>query len=358
MRLETLHYLDVLQNEYELEIIEKDQQSGHIMTGLIHMHNTVYPIIHGVLVLLDNRFEIYKEFFSRLQRKVPVEAKKNTDSSYSSVESFGWQWQKWSSPYDEQLLEEVTLGYTNIDPSKCVDLPKKAKIYDLNKDENITLPKCSMIDAGCGHGLITEFFSDRCKYIIGLELSDACFVAMKRCHDKENIDIIQCDITDLSLLRKKSFDFVYSFGVLHHTIDIQKSFNNIAALVKNGGKLSVGVYYMEKSFKASLIKKYEMFIRAFISKLSNNNRFLYCELFCKYIRKPLIVAILKKMRFFYDPGGDLNYVSNWNYDFFGGHFYQRYLTHDECLQMWNNSPVIFSIIKRKFGNFINAYVEC
>lgn len=38
------------------------------------------------------------------------------------------------------------------------------------------------------------------------------------------------------------WDIVYSWGVLHHTGDMYQAFNNVASLVKQGGKLFIAIY--------------------------------------------------------------------------------------------------------------------
>jgi SAM-dependent methyltransferase len=44
------------------------------------------------------------------------------------------------------------------------------------------------------------------------------------------------------------FDIVYSIGVLQHTLDPDKSFENIKRFVKPGGKLIIWVYSFEGNF--------------------------------------------------------------------------------------------------------------
>ena len=43
-------------------------------------------------------------------------------------------------------------------------------------------------------------------------------------------------------LRKDSFDFVYSIGVLHHTPDTRASFQSVCRLLKPGGRIAIWVY--------------------------------------------------------------------------------------------------------------------
>lgn len=357
MRIETLEFLDI--KNLKIEIFEENKEIGHIIDGIVIGEFGKFPIVKGVLSLLDNRWELYPEFNAKYENEINELNIQNVSfdiNNRDSVESFGWQWQKWDKPYSEKLVDEVTLGYTNMDPSLCIDLPDIAKVYDTNKDEALNLENSVMIEGGCGHGQLSENWSKKSKYIIGLDLSDAVFSAIKKAFNRPNMDIIQCDLTNLKYFRKECIDFVYSFGVLHHTPSINKCFNELMRLAKPNAKVSIGVYYQGDSLKEKIALKLDMFVRFFISKLTIHQRYDYCEFMKKYIRKPIIGKIIQKFRLFHNPsGGDLEYVSMWNYDFFGGHYYQDYLTHEEYCSIWNNSSYNFRNVERKFGNFINGY---
>jgi SAM-dependent methyltransferase len=103
-----------------------------------------------------------------------------------------------------------------------------------------------VLEGGCGKGRHTHLVSQwGALAVIGVDLSDAVEAAYRNTRELPNAHIIQADIYRLPL--KKSFDYAFSVGVLHHLPDPGSGF---AALVKNlipGGAISVWVYGKENN---------------------------------------------------------------------------------------------------------------
>ena len=57
-----------------------------------------------------------------------------------------------------------------------------------------------------------------------------------------SISVRQADILDKNSFPGKKYDVVYSWGVLHHTGDLDLALKNSASLVENGGILAIAVY--------------------------------------------------------------------------------------------------------------------
>jgi len=136
---------------------------------------------------------------------------------------FEWKWQ-WEKVYDdnEWLFTEW------IKPTKLKDFKGK-----------------TALDCGCGGGQHLNFIAPYCKQGVGIELNTVS-VARKNTRKNKNIKIVQGDIAKIKLRQK--FDFVYSIGVLHHTDDPTKSFNNIKKMAKKNGKVIIWVYSWEGNF--------------------------------------------------------------------------------------------------------------
>jgi SAM-dependent methyltransferase len=74
-----------------------------------------------------------------------------------------------------------------------------------------------------------------------LDISGAIDAAFENLRDRDGVYFVQADIFRLPF-RPETFDFVYSWGVLHHTPDPPAAFRNLPPLVRPGGKLMTMVY--------------------------------------------------------------------------------------------------------------------
>lgn len=178
-------------------------------------------ILEGVLNCRKSLHE-YK-----IERGVPrfVNLDKIEIDKAETAESFGWQWERFKqkdSNYAAQFL-----GW--LDPVKP----------DFFKDKII-------LDAGCGKGRHTKIAAKwGAKEIVGIDISSAVEPAFQSTKNLPNAHIVQADIFKLPF--KKIFDYAFSIGVLHHTLNPKEAFRSIAAKVKKGGALSIWVYGAENN---------------------------------------------------------------------------------------------------------------
>jgi len=98
-----------------------------------------------------------------------------------------------------------------------------------------------VLDAGCGSGRYAEVAAKHGAEVIGVDLSFAVDAARKNLKQLPNVHLVQADLFALPFA-PATFDFIYSFGVLHHTPDCASAFRQLARLLKPGGKLSIFVY--------------------------------------------------------------------------------------------------------------------
>lgn len=100
----------------------------------------------------------------------------------------------------------------------------------------------SVLECGCGGGHHTSFLAPYAGSIVAVDLNTT-EIARERCSSFRNIDFIEDDIATMDLGRK--FDFVIAIGVVHHTDDPDKTFDNLRKHVTQGGRLVIWVYSEE-----------------------------------------------------------------------------------------------------------------
>jgi SAM-dependent methyltransferase len=103
----------------------------------------------------------------------------------------------------------------------------------------------TVLDCGCGGGQHVEFTSPVAAHVTAVDLN-ALESAKERNAARTNIDFVEADIATMNL--GKTFDVVYSIGVLHHTDDPTASFRNIAKHCRSDGRVLVWVYSKEGNF--------------------------------------------------------------------------------------------------------------
>lgn len=134
-------------------------------------------------------------------------------------------------------------GYEDFDTP--LDLVEKAKrgLYARVLDEQLPLG-VRILDAGCGTGQLSIFLSILHRKVVGADFSQASLAKannFKRRFDLKHVSFLRMDLFHPALA-PRSFDYVFSNGVLHHTADAYGAFQNLCGLVKPGGYITIGLY--------------------------------------------------------------------------------------------------------------------
>lgn len=113
----------------------------------------------------------------------------------------------------------------------------------------------SVLEIGCGIGTDAVNFARAGALYTGLELSQASLDITKQRFNTLGLEgyFIQANGEDLSsAFTPNTFDFVYSFGVIHHTPNPDKIISEITKVLKPDGELRI-MLYAKNSWKSHMI---------------------------------------------------------------------------------------------------------
>lgn len=105
-------------------------------------------------------------------------------------------------------------------------------------------PGKSVLEIGCGVGLDTYTMAVHGLQVTAVDLTHIALNTVQQRFLRHNIpaSFLLADACNLPL-PNNSFDYVYSFGVLHHVADTEKSISEVHRLLKPGGQARIMLYH-------------------------------------------------------------------------------------------------------------------
>ena len=97
------------------------------------------------------------------------------------------------------------------------------------------------LDVGCGAGRFAEVALGTGTRLVAIDYSSAVDACRQNLGPSRRLDVVQADVYRLPF-QPRRFDFVYCFGVLQHTPDVQASFAALTAQLAPGGRVAVDLY--------------------------------------------------------------------------------------------------------------------
>ncbi len=100
-----------------------------------------------------------------------------------------------------------------------------------------------VLEIGCGAGLVASDIAKSGANLTAIDLTSQAIEITKSRFQMENLDgsIMQMDAENLSF-DDSSFDFVVSWGVIHHSGNMEKIISEIHRVLRPGGKAYIMVY--------------------------------------------------------------------------------------------------------------------
>ncbi|NOZ10650.1 MAG: methyltransferase domain-containing protein, partial [Gammaproteobacteria bacterium] len=94
----------------------------------------------------------------------------------------------------------------------------------------------SVLEIGCGIGMDSYQLAKRGLNVTGIDLTKIAIETAKKRFDRKGI-VASFEVGDATNLKfeNESFDYVYSFGVLHHTQNTEASIQEVYRVLRKGG---------------------------------------------------------------------------------------------------------------------------
>ena len=141
---------------------------------------------------------------------------------------FGENWKSFLLNFDENHIEEAISDIQSI--------------YGVE-----SLEGCRFLDIGCGSGIFSlAAYRLGAEEVVSFDYDADAVTCCKELRHRENADnwtVLEGDILDMDFLDSLGqFDYVYCWGVVHHTGDMWTAIDNATITLDQNGELCVGIY--------------------------------------------------------------------------------------------------------------------
>lgn len=198
-------------NSRLLEIVVCPDCGGDL--SLLSSYSEVRPSTAALECHAGHRFEVVNQ----IPRFV---------SASNYADNFGYQWSK----FRKTLLDSHT-GHPIFE----------RRFYEQSGWRRKELLGKRVLEVGCGAGPFTEIVLQAGAEVVSVDYSPAVDACLANHGENLRLSVVQGDIYRLPF-RRETFDFIFCFGVLQHTPDVEGAFKALPPLLRPGGKIAVDFY--------------------------------------------------------------------------------------------------------------------
>jgi len=274
MKLETLPHLvcPACKESLEVEVFEawnpgdaEATASNQVAEGVLVCTEcaTWYPIINHVPVLLDYPVPLHGEF------RTLHAGRSNWPTSLHPPQGDprpgeGWTQRSFSRQWGALREAPLTFSYTHEQRREFIRI-------ELDWPPLLAGKGGRLLDAGCGFGLEAKLLHEATGMeVFAADLNLSLLTGGPRYQAHPAIHLVLASLYRLPF-RERSFDRVYSHGVIHHTHSTRDGFDALLAYPKEGGAIYIWVYAHE-DFDRGLLRArvghmLELWLRPWIARL-------------------------------------------------------------------------------------------
>ena len=142
-------------------------------------------------------------------------------------------------------------------------------------------PKGVVLDAGCGEGIdLANRARSPAVEVVGVELSEGgCRTTARRVMNLANAHVVQADLSAMPF-SDRLFDFVYSYGVLHHLVRPEEGMHELARVARPGAPIAIYLYedFSDRSPTWRLLLKLANLPRSVTTRMPHAVLFRLCQI--------------------------------------------------------------------------------
>ena len=144
--------------------------------------------------------------------------------NYSS--SFGFQWNRFRRTQLDSTTEQPI---------------SRRRFFAQSGWAPADMAKQWVLDLGCGAGRFAEIAVSTGARVVAVDYSSAVDACRANLGAHPRLDVVQADVYHLPF-RRRMFDYVYCFGVLQHTPDVEGAFRALTQQLQPSAHIAVDLY--------------------------------------------------------------------------------------------------------------------